>query len=297
MWLEFDLHYRKSQPRGVHFIAHFLISFLSTFILPAVSFSMGILSKLKSKLEEGKKHNHFKHDPATSNCDRCLSQDDARERERLVRGGYRCSREPIPPVRRCAHALRDIGGKELDAEADDVQPEESISEPTREAATQSKAFLRRPRHTREYATISPASLVVRAATANDQIQAGAVSIVSSPAPALKNFSRIAPPSPVPPVSSITPINHASSSSGANTSSLAKLGRTAKAQTNSQRSTPAPVSCIHKVRTGCRLSYIRVCCACADRRPRDSEYLVYIDGLGVVPRGTRWQGYCSPCSGK
>lgn len=258
---------------------------------------MGIFSRLKSKLEEGTRHNHSEHDPATSSCDRYLSRDGTRGRERLEQDAYKHSREPVSPVRRWIQALPDIGEKEPVAEADGVQLEEAIPEPNREAAAQSQVSPRRTRHMREYATIYPASLDVRAATANNQIRAGPMSLVSSRGPALKNYSRNAPPSPVPLVSQTTPINPAGGSSSANASSSAKTGRRAKTRTNIQPSTPTTGTCIHKMRTGCILSYISRCCACADRRPRDSEYLVYIDGLGEVARGTRWQHYCPSCSGK
>lgn len=53
-------------------------------------------------------------------------------------------------------------------------------------------------------------------------------------------------------------------------------------------------CEHKLPTSCRLSSIGECCACYDRRHHAASYQKYIDGVGFVPRGTRWQDYCSPC---
>ncbi|KAK5003190.1 hypothetical protein LTR39_006491, partial [Cryomyces antarcticus] len=53
-------------------------------------------------------------------------------------------------------------------------------------------------------------------------------------------------------------------------------------------------CPHKLPTSCRLSSIPNCCACADERAHTYTYLVYVDGVGSVPRGTRWQAYCWFC---
>ncbi|KAF2477450.1 uncharacterized protein BDR25DRAFT_274596 [Lindgomyces ingoldianus] len=53
-------------------------------------------------------------------------------------------------------------------------------------------------------------------------------------------------------------------------------------------------CPHKLATSCRLTSISNCCACADERPHSRTYSVYIDGVGLVQRGTRWQGYCWFC---
>jgi hypothetical protein len=50
-------------------------------------------------------------------------------------------------------------------------------------------------------------------------------------------------------------------------------------------------CDHKLATSCRLTSTPHCCACADERPHSRTYRVYIDGVGFVQRGTRWQGYC------
>ncbi|KAF2100743.1 hypothetical protein NA57DRAFT_74341 [Rhizodiscina lignyota] len=56
----------------------------------------------------------------------------------------------------------------------------------------------------------------------------------------------------------------------------------------------PEYCAHKLPTSCRLTSTPLCCACADRRPHSSSYRVYIDGVGFVFRGTRWQSYCWFC---
>ncbi|TKA65050.1 hypothetical protein B0A49_11610 [Cryomyces minteri] len=53
-------------------------------------------------------------------------------------------------------------------------------------------------------------------------------------------------------------------------------------------------CPHKLSTSCRLSSIPNCCACADERAHTHTYLIYVDGVGLVPRGTRWQAYCWFC---
>ncbi|TKA60016.1 hypothetical protein B0A49_12086 [Cryomyces minteri] len=53
-------------------------------------------------------------------------------------------------------------------------------------------------------------------------------------------------------------------------------------------------CPHKLPTSCRLSSIPNCCACADERAHTHTYLIYVDGVGLVPRGTRWQAYCWFC---
>ncbi|CAO2651522.1 Nn.00g040920.m01.CDS01 [Neocucurbitaria sp. VM-36] len=53
-------------------------------------------------------------------------------------------------------------------------------------------------------------------------------------------------------------------------------------------------CPHKLATSCRLSSTPNCCACADERVHSRTYRVYIDGVGFVQRGTRWQGYCWFC---
>ncbi|KAF2836826.1 hypothetical protein M501DRAFT_996504 [Patellaria atrata CBS 101060] len=54
-------------------------------------------------------------------------------------------------------------------------------------------------------------------------------------------------------------------------------------------------CPHKLPTSCRLTATPRCCACDDKRPHSSSYRIYIDGVGFVPRGTRWQNYCWFCS--
>ncbi|OCL08368.1 hypothetical protein AOQ84DRAFT_376831 [Glonium stellatum] len=53
-------------------------------------------------------------------------------------------------------------------------------------------------------------------------------------------------------------------------------------------------CPHKLATSCRLTSTPRCCACADVRPHSATYSVYIDGVGFVQRGTRWQSYCWFC---
>jgi hypothetical protein len=55
-------------------------------------------------------------------------------------------------------------------------------------------------------------------------------------------------------------------------------------------------CDHKLATSCRLTSTPNCCACADARAHSLTYRVYIDGIGFVQRGTRWQGYCWFCKG-
>lgn len=56
-------------------------------------------------------------------------------------------------------------------------------------------------------------------------------------------------------------------------------------------------CPHKLATSCRLTSTPNCCACADERGHSRTYRVYIDGVGFVNRGTRWQGYCWFCKGE
>ena len=53
-------------------------------------------------------------------------------------------------------------------------------------------------------------------------------------------------------------------------------------------------CAHKLPTSCRLSSIGECCACYDERPHAASYTTYVDGVGLVARGTRWQRYCWFC---
>ena len=55
-------------------------------------------------------------------------------------------------------------------------------------------------------------------------------------------------------------------------------------------------CPHKLATSCRLTATPRCCACADVRLHSTTYSVYIDGVGFVQRGTRWQSYCWFCRG-
>lgn len=56
----------------------------------------------------------------------------------------------------------------------------------------------------------------------------------------------------------------------------------------------PEYCDHKLPTSCRLTSIPDCCACADERAHAASYSTYIDGIGFVLRGTRWQRYCWFC---
>jgi hypothetical protein len=56
----------------------------------------------------------------------------------------------------------------------------------------------------------------------------------------------------------------------------------------------PHYCEHKLPTSCRLTSIPRCCACADERPHAPSYSTYVDGVGFVPWGTRWQRYCWYC---
>lgn len=58
----------------------------------------------------------------------------------------------------------------------------------------------------------------------------------------------------------------------------------------------PEHCDHKLPTSCRLSSIPFCCACADERAHSASYPTYIDGIGFVQRGNRWQRYCWFCKG-
>lgn len=53
-------------------------------------------------------------------------------------------------------------------------------------------------------------------------------------------------------------------------------------------------CEHKLPTSCRLSSIGECCACYDERAHSAAYTTYVDGIGLVSRGTRWQRYCWFC---
>lgn len=53
-------------------------------------------------------------------------------------------------------------------------------------------------------------------------------------------------------------------------------------------------CPHKLPTSCRLTATPLCCACQDKRPHSSLYSVYVDGIGMVMRGVRWQRYCWFC---
>lgn len=53
-------------------------------------------------------------------------------------------------------------------------------------------------------------------------------------------------------------------------------------------------CQHKLPTSCRLTATPDCCACQDRRSHAPTYSTYVDGVGMVSRGTRWQRYCWFC---
>lgn len=53
-------------------------------------------------------------------------------------------------------------------------------------------------------------------------------------------------------------------------------------------------CEHKLPSSCRLTSIPECCACADERAHSASYSTYIDGIGFVLRGLRWQRYCWFC---
>ncbi|KAK1821452.1 hypothetical protein LTR12_004176 [Friedmanniomyces endolithicus] len=59
-------------------------------------------------------------------------------------------------------------------------------------------------------------------------------------------------------------------------------------------TRLPGQCPHKLPTSCRLTSLPACCACADERPHSAPYSTYVDGVGFVPWGTRWQRYCWYC---
>lgn len=59
----------------------------------------------------------------------------------------------------------------------------------------------------------------------------------------------------------------------------------------------PGQCDHKLPTSCRLTSIPQCCACADERSHAPSYPTYIDGIGFVSRGQRWQRYCWFCKGE
>lgn len=58
----------------------------------------------------------------------------------------------------------------------------------------------------------------------------------------------------------------------------------------------PGQCEHKLPASCRLTSIPNCCACADERAHAPTYSTYIDGIGFVSRGNRWQRYCWFCKG-
>ncbi|KAF2763283.1 hypothetical protein EJ05DRAFT_506894 [Pseudovirgaria hyperparasitica] len=54
-------------------------------------------------------------------------------------------------------------------------------------------------------------------------------------------------------------------------------------------------CPHKLPTSCRLTAMPICCACQDVRAHSMTYSVYMDGIGFVQRGTRWDKYCWFCA--
>ena len=53
-------------------------------------------------------------------------------------------------------------------------------------------------------------------------------------------------------------------------------------------------CEHKLPSSCRLTATPECCACQDKRNHAPTYSTYVDGVGMVSRGTRWQRYCWFC---
>lgn len=53
-------------------------------------------------------------------------------------------------------------------------------------------------------------------------------------------------------------------------------------------------CEHKLLTLCSLSSTGQCCACYDKRPKVAMYPEYVDGVGSVLQGRRWQHYCCFC---
>lgn len=56
----------------------------------------------------------------------------------------------------------------------------------------------------------------------------------------------------------------------------------------------PEYCLHKLPSSCRLTATPECCACQDKRSHAPTYSTYVDGVGMVSRGTRWQRYCWFC---
>ncbi|KAK9477754.1 hypothetical protein V1514DRAFT_343410 [Lipomyces japonicus] len=54
-------------------------------------------------------------------------------------------------------------------------------------------------------------------------------------------------------------------------------------------------CVH-AESSCQLTSTDCCCFCLDKRPISGHgrYDIYIDGLGVVNEGRRWEMYCGPC---
>ncbi|KAF2708506.1 hypothetical protein K504DRAFT_503672 [Pleomassaria siparia CBS 279.74] len=72
-----------------------------------------------------------------------------------------------------------------------------------------------------------------------------------------------------------------------------VGRISLTQAHDAFHIAKPEFCEHKSVTACDLP-IPVCCACADKRPTALVYKTYVDGIGDVEDGTRWQNYCFPC---
>jgi hypothetical protein len=54
-------------------------------------------------------------------------------------------------------------------------------------------------------------------------------------------------------------------------------------------------CVHKQANACSL-WMKLCCACADKRPVSKNYLVYIDGIGCGGSQDRSTHYCDGCQG-
>ena len=53
-------------------------------------------------------------------------------------------------------------------------------------------------------------------------------------------------------------------------------------------------CLHKLPTSCQLTSLPTCCACGDKRPHNSSYSRYIDGIGFCLGGRRQERYCPNC---
>lgn len=58
----------------------------------------------------------------------------------------------------------------------------------------------------------------------------------------------------------------------------------------------PKQCLHKTSSCNSLQSLGRCCACADKRPMNSQYLRYVDGVGDTHTGSRWMHYCPECQG-